>query len=170
MRRVALLPLYNDKYPGEYLRNIDSAFNGELVKKSFFEVVSVSRSQLEALVGLRQLSSVEALPSELLSKLRGQFGVDGVLFMDLTQFSPYTPVSIGIRTKLVDVTTGQIRWAFDYIYDAGHPALAEAARRYQLRFSNQQSPILSDGGSVLLSPAQFSKYAASQTFESLRTP
>lgn len=170
MRRVAVLPLFNERYPGDYLRDVDAAFHGELVKKALFEVVPVSRAQMETLIGQRQISSVETLPADILSKIHERFGVDGVMFTDLTQFSPYHAVSIGVRLKLVDVGTAQIRWAFDYIYDAGNPAVAEAAKRFQRRNSSDHSPITSDGGSVLLSPSLFAKYVASETFESLRTP
>ena len=109
MRRVALLPLWSEKLPGEYLRDVDAAFSAELTKKAVFEVVPVTRSQMESICGERQLSSVEALPEEALARLRARFAVEGVMFTDLTSFSPYRPLSMGIRAKLIDVATGQIR-------------------------------------------------------------
>jgi hypothetical protein len=168
MRRVAVLPAYNERYSGDYLRSIDSAFSGELTKRSLFEVVAVGRQELESVMGVRQLASVEVLPSNLLVKLREHLGVDGVLFIDLTQFSPYQPVSMGVRMKLVDVSTGQIRWAYDSLFDAANPAVAMSARDYQLNASESVRPIPGDGGSVLLSPTLFSKYVAAQSFRGLR--
>jgi hypothetical protein len=168
MRRVALLPLWNEKLPGEYLRDVDAAFSAELTKKAIFEVVPVTRSQMESICGERQLSSVEALPAEVLARLRTHFGVEGVIFTDLTSFSPYRPLSMGVRAKLIDVTTGQIRWAFDYIYDTGNDSVATAAKKFQLRYSNEHQPLTSDGGSILLSPSRFAKYVASETYGSLQ--
>lgn len=168
MRRVALLPLWSERVPAGNLRDLDAAFAGELSKKALFEVVPVSRSRMESLFGQPQFASTEALPADLLEKLREQFGVEGILLIDLTHFSSYRPVAIGVRTKLLDVTTGDIRWAFDYVYDSGHPAIAEAARRYQLQYSNEQQPLKSDGGSILLSPTRFAKYVAAETFGSLQ--
>jgi len=170
MRRVALLPLFSDRFSGDYLRDVDAAFASELTKKALFEVAPVSRAELEKLGGSRQLSSVETLPAELLSKLRDHFGADGVLFADLTHFNPYRPVAIGVRAKLIDPSSAEVRWAFDYVFDSGHPAIAEAARRFQLASSNEQSPLRTDGGSVLLSPHRFAKYVASETFASLQKP
>ena len=90
-RRVAMLPLFNDKYPAEYLQVLDAAFNSELTKKSLFEVVPISRSSMESIFGERQLNSVENLPADLLDKLRTRYGVDGLLFTDIAHYSPYRP-------------------------------------------------------------------------------
>jgi hypothetical protein len=167
MRRVALLPLHNTAYPDHYLRAMDQTFESELTKKALFEVVSVSRGELEALFGDRQLTSTDTLPADVLTRLRKEFGVDGIVFTDLTHFSPYRPVSMGVRTKLVDTVTGKIRWAFDYVYDAGNSSVAEAAKRYQVLYSDPRQPLSNDGGSILLSPSRFAKYVACETFASL---
>jgi hypothetical protein len=168
IRRVALLPLFNDKYPAEQLRELDAAFNSELTKKSIFEVVPVSRSAMEGLFGQRQLVSVENLPAGLLEKLRERYGVDGILFTDITHYSPYRPVAIGVRAKLVDASNGEVRWAFDYIFDSGNPAIAKAAQTYQTKFNDDHLPLPSDGGAVLLSPNRFAKFVANQTYVSLK--
>lgn len=168
MRRVALLPLWSEKLPGDYLRELDAAFSAELTKMALFEVVPVSRGQMEAAFGERQLASIDALPAKTLSSLRTQFAVDGVVFTDLTHFSPYRPLSMAVRAKLVDVTSGEIRWAFDNVYDTGNAAVAEAAKKFQRRYTSEQQPLSSDGGTILLSPSRFAKYVASQTYASLR--
>lgn len=167
IRRVALLPIYNDKYPAEQLRVLDSAFNAELTKKSIFEVVPVSRSSMESFFGHRQLASVEDLPANLLEKLRERYGVDGIVFTDITHYSAYRPLAIGVRAKLIDATSGEIRWAFDYIFDSGNPAIAEAAKVYQKKDNIDSLPLRSDGGTVLISPTRFAKFVANQTYVSL---
>lgn len=168
LRRIALLPLWSEKLPGDYLRELDAAFSAELTKMALFEVVPVSRGQMEAAFGERQLASIDALPSKLLSGLRAEFAVDGVLFTDLTHFSPYRPLSMAVRAKLVEVSSGEIRWACDHVYDTGNAAVAESARQFQLRYTNEHQPLQSDGGTILLSPSRFAKYVASQTYASLR--
>ena len=167
LRRVALLPLHSGAFPDQNLRALDAAFQSELSKRGLFEVVPVSRARLEALFGERQFSSTEELPADVFSRLREECGVDGVLFTDLTHFSPYRPVSMGVRTKLVAASTGQIRWAFDYVFDAGNAAVADAAKRFQITHSNEQQPLTTDGGSILLSPSRFAKYVANETYSSL---
>jgi hypothetical protein len=167
IRRVALLPIFNDKYPAEELRVLDTAFNAELTKKSIFEVVPVSRASMESFFGERQVNSVENLPANLLDKLRERYGVDGILFTDITHYSPYRPLAIGVRAKLVDAKSGEIRWAFDYLFDSGNPAMAQAAKVYQARYNLDNQPLASDGGTVLISPARFAKFVANQTYVSL---
>ena len=168
LRRVALLPMHSGTFPDQYVRALDAAFLSELSKRGLFEVVPVSRAQMEALFGERQFSSTEILPADVLTRLREQCGVDGVLFTDLTHFSPYRPVSMGVRTKLLAASTGQIRWAFDYVFDAGNATVAEAAKRFQIACSNEHQPLTTDGGSILLSPTRFAKYVANETYASLR--
>lgn len=167
MVRVAMLPLSNAKFPPEALRHVAEALHAELSRKAIFEIVPVRGADLEAICGHRQISSVEQIPSELFDSLRERFGADGVLFTDITVFSPYRPLAIGVRAKLVDITSGAITWACDMSYDSGQPAVAETARAFQRRFSNPQRPIPDDGGSVLISPARFAKFAACAAFSSL---
>lgn len=168
MRRVAVLPLSAPQIAPESLRDVTAAFQSELTKKALFEVTPISGAQLEDLCGQRQLSSIEPLPGDLLSKLQQRFGAEGVLLTDITHFNSYRPVSIGVRIKLVDAVTGQIRWAFDYVYDAGHPAVADAAKKFQIQYADQRRAIPDDGGTILLSPARFAKYVAAQSFSSLQ--
>lgn len=169
-RRVAVLPMSSGSFPDQYVRVLDAAFLSELSKRGLFEIVPVSRAQMESLFGERQFSSTEVLPADALKRLQESCGVDGVLFTDLTHFSPYRPVSMGVRTKLVAADTGQIRWAFDYVFDAGNSAVAEAAKRFQITNSNEHQPLTTDGGSILLSPTRFAKYVASETYASLHQP
>jgi hypothetical protein len=167
MTRVAMLPLSNARYTTQALRQVAEAFHTELSRKALFEIVPVRGTDLEEICGRRQISSVERIPSELFDGLRERFGAEGVLFTDITLFNPYRPVAIGVRAKLVDITSGAITWACDFVYDSGQPAVAETARAFQRQFSNPQRPIADDGGSVLISPARFAKFAACAAFSSL---
>ena len=167
MRRVAMLPLSGEQLTPEALRDITTAFQAELSKKAIFEVVPVTGAELEAVCGQRQLSSVEPLPADLLDSLRQKLGAEGVLFTDITHLHPYRPVAIGVRAKLVDIGSGAISWACDCVFDSGHPAIAENARRFQRQFSDPHRAIPDDGGSVLISPTRFAKYVANATFNSL---
>ena len=167
MRRVAVLPLSCEMPLGASLGQLDMAFNEELTKTTMFEVVPVSRDVLEARFGRKQFSSVEALPGELLAKLRADFVVDGVLFTDLTHYHPYRPLAIGVRSKLVDAQSGQLRWAFDHLFDTGNSDTAKAAQRYYLENTRPNYPVAPDGTAALQSPSRFSKYVAWEAFRSL---
>jgi hypothetical protein len=168
IRRVAILPAYHPRLQGEVLRDIDVALNEELSKKAVFEVVSITRSDMELLTDRREISSVERVPGDLFRKLRDHYGVDGVMFNDLTHYSPYRPVSLGVRSKLVDIESGRIHWASDIMLDSGNANVAASARAYQKVLCGDNSPVRSDGGIVLMSPRLFSQFAAFSNYASLK--
>lgn len=168
MRRVAMLPVYHARLPGEVLKDVDSALVAELSKKVMFEVVPVSRAELEGLINLREVSSVDTIPGDLFPKLREHYGVEGVMFTDLTHYSPYRPVSIGVRSKLVDIESGKIHWASDVLLDSGNANVALAARDYQKVMCRDNFPVQGDGGTVLMSPRLFVKFAAYSNYASLQ--
>jgi len=168
MRRVVILPVYNEKYTGLVMKDIDDAFLAELSKLSAFEVVSVSRADMETIVGRRELSSVEPVSVDFFRKMRDVYGAEGVMFVDLTSYSPYRPVSMGVRCKLVDVQAGRIHWASDALYDAGNERTAAAARAYGIALGRENFPVREDGGAILLSPKRFAHFAAFASFRSLR--
>lgn len=170
IRRVALLPVWHERYTADVLRNIDIAFNEELAKKAIFEVVPVTRGEMEGLVGRRELSSVEKIPGDLFLRLKEQYGVEGVMLTDITHFSPYRPVAIGVRSKLVDVESGRIHWASDVLYDSSNSAVAVAAKEYQKILGNNGFPIMADGGAVLMSPRMFAQFVAFSNYASLQPP
>jgi hypothetical protein len=168
IRRVALLPVYHNRYPAECLQDLDSAFNSELVKKTVFEVVSVSRPEMEAMIGLREVSSVGRVPGDLIAKLKERYGVDGVMFTDVTHFSPYRPVAIGVRSKLVDTEQGRIHWASDVLFDSSNSEVVAAAREYQRTLGRNNYPVEGDLGAILVSPRLFSQFAAHANYVSLK--
>lgn len=167
IRRIVMLPFYFQRESGDSIANLDAAFHAELTKTTLFEVVSIDRAQMEALIGRRQVSSTEKIPTELLPALAAQTGADAVLLTDVTHYFPYQPISLGIRCKLVDIRNGGIRWAFDHLFDSGNPETALAARHFYMANSQTNLPIGNDGGAVLQSPMKFAGYAAWETFRSL---
>ncbi len=168
MRRVALLPVWHERYTADILRNIDIAFNEELAKKAMFEVVPITRNAMEGLIGRRELSSVEKIPGDLFLRLKDQYGVEGVMLTDITHFSPYRPVALGVRSKLVDIDSGRIHWASDVLYDSSNSAVAVAAKEYQKVLGQNGFPIMADGGAVLMSPRMFAQFAAYSNYASLQ--
>lgn len=168
IRRVAMLPVYHARIPGEVLKDIDTALVAELSKKAVFEVVPLSRAEMEGLIGVREISSVERVPGDLFRKLQEQYGVEGVMLTDLTHYSPYRPVSVGVRSKLVDIESGRIHWASDVLLDSSNSGVAAAAREYQKVLCRDNFPIQGDGGTVLMSPRLFVKFAAYSNYISLQ--
>jgi hypothetical protein len=167
MRRVAVLPIDFDEEAQATPEELDLVFHAELTTASAFEIVPISREELRTHFGIPQISSVEVIPGDLLDRLVADYGVDGVLFTDVTHYFPYRPIAIGVRCKLVDAHTGVQRWVFDHLFDSGAPQVAVAAKRFAVSQQVEQLPIATDGSSILDSPSQFGKYVAHETYRSL---
>ena len=53
------------------------------------------------------------------------------MFTDLHSFNPYRPLSLGVRSKLVDLKSGEFMWAVDESIDAGDASVMVTAIAYQ---------------------------------------
>ncbi|HAM70664.1 MAG TPA: hypothetical protein DCM86_03365 [Verrucomicrobiales bacterium] len=169
LRRVALLPLVTARPDGgmpEGQVALEPVVERELEKRLAFEVVRISRDQVRLWTGRSDWHAEEALPPELLNRIRESYGCQGVIFAQLTEFHPYGPVQIGWRLRLVDSRKAEVYWAVDEVFDAGVPAVANAARRYAQDFQRDASPV-PDSEFVLSSPRRFGEYSLHALFATL---
>lgn len=168
VRRIAVLPSAGDGTLEETsLTVMDQAFGTELNQTGRAEIVPLSRDQIGLFTqGRRQLVSTDALPFGLLEKVRKVTAADALLFTDITSYSPYPPLRIGVRMKLVDLSTGNLIWAFDTVFDASAPAVANSARRHFL----DRNPSVAPGDlsyTVLQNPSRFASYVGAAAFSTL---
>jgi hypothetical protein len=154
--------------PPDALREMDKTFHAEFNKPHVFEGVRVDRSEMMQIIHRDQLPSTETVPRELLLALRDKYAAEAVLFTDITHYRPYRPISIGVRTKLVSLSTNDVLWAIDASFDSADPAIADAARNFSKR--TEQNPNIipaSDSSGVLLSPQRFARFVAREVFATL---
>jgi len=164
--RVVVMPVWYTEDDWPFLEGLDETLTKELAHTGRFEVVQVSRADLQKAYGKTQFSSTGLLPANLIETLRQQYAADGVLLTDLTLYEPYRPVAIGLRMKLLDLRSGNIPWAIDTVYNTGDPAVISGARGFQMYRQTQPYP-LDRGLSILRSPTQFSRYAIWQSYQTL---
>ena len=164
--RVALLPCYHPDSASSILHFCDQVFHQELSQERIFEIIQLSPKELKSLTGYERIASSRKLPSNFLNIIEEYTSADGVLFIDLDSYKPYRPMSLGIRSKLVDLKSGEFMWAIDETFDAGHANVIVGASQFQ---DVSQVRALSDRtkGSVLHSPRNFTKYVASTVFSTL---
>jgi hypothetical protein len=171
LRRVAVLPLplnrdYSSQADGAEL--LAPVFATELSKRHLFEVICVTPEQLPAPAGTTGWSADGKLPQNLLQRLHDLTGCDAVIFVNLTVFQPYPPLSTGWKARLVDCTRQQTWWAVDEVFDASNISVVAAAQAYARAELNQPNPLLADSG-VLHSPRRFGQYTASAVASTLPT-
>jgi len=166
LRRVAVLPLHSDAWESAQTAAVEVSFSTELAKFERFETVAISRAQMREEFGAETVVSSAALPADVLERLRAAHGADAVLFQDLTHFSPYQPIVIGVRAKLVSTIDGSVLWSFDALFDGAQPSVAVAARDYHLQQGRPAHP-LDNSSSIMQSPSRFAKYVAHAVFGTL---
>ncbi len=158
VRRVALLPAWSGRPLDAHSRdNINQAFTVALTRAARFETIPVTATDLQTWVKVPAVGSTSALPANLFSVLREQLGADAVLFVDVTHYSPYPPLAIGLRTRLIRLSDGADLWATDELFDAARAGTAAGARRHQLLGESTPADL---SPTALQSPARFVSYAA----------
>jgi hypothetical protein len=167
LRRVAVLPLVSENSRGDLPEGCEAlspVLLDELNKTKKFEVVSISAEELRSHTGRTGWAGTEILPADFFDSLQNSCGCDAVLFCQLTVFRGYAPLAVGWRFKLVDVRSRQILWAADEVFDAGQPAVLNAAFHYQ---TAELHDCKNDGWALQNSPRQFGQYAAAQLLATL---
>lgn len=153
--RVAVLPVYSE-WPDD-VGFADALVLEELGKARLFDCVGLSGEVLQGWYGAGALDVDGRLPADLLMRVREHTGADAVLLLSVTSYSPYRPVAVGLRGRMVRVGDGATVWAYDEVLDSGDMGVSLAARRYHSQEQRQRFPL--DGGDgVLLSPRRFFRY------------
>jgi hypothetical protein len=155
--------MHSEEWNPDDVAPIESAFVRELSQYNIFEVIPITREDLVGQFGVESYHSAAALPADFLQQFTRKLGVDAILFTDLTHYSPYQPISIGIRSKLVSARDGHPLWSFDTVFDSARPDVQTAASHYHRDLSHPAYP-LEDASAILQSPSRFAKYVAYATY------
>jgi hypothetical protein len=167
LRRVVLLPVCGASVTTpEMAESLDRVFATALVKENRFETVVLSRDECRRRFGMEELSSTAALPHDFMQKLRRDFAVDAVLFVDLTSLQAYRPLNLGVRAKLATVEDVRLLWNFDSVFSASDAAVANSARHFFSKAEGAKTP-MDLSPSVLQAPSRFGEYVAATMFATL---
>jgi hypothetical protein len=166
IRRVVVLPVWvGEGTKPESAAALDEVFLTALQQEKRFEVVSFSRTELRRRYQVDAFSSATTLPSDLFPSLQRELAVDAVLFIDLTTFNPYKPITLGLRGKLASIDGARLIWMFDNIFSSEAPAAANSARNH---FLDRDKSVPADlTKTALQSPSRFAAYAAGSMFKTL---
>jgi hypothetical protein len=160
VRRIVVLPSAGPAGVTEdSLSTLDAALLAELGRLARAEVVPVSRDELARLVGRRQVDSAQILPHNLFEQTQRLSDADAILLVDVTTFSAYPPLKLGLRAKLFAFGSNDLLWAFDEVFDGSLPAVQNAARRHYLEGSDYVLMTADRSPTILQSPSRFSAYA-----------
>jgi len=167
LRRIVLLPICGGPLVSqEILSSFDAVFAEALQRENRFEIVTLSRENCLRRFRLAEFASTAELPADFLVSLQRDFAAEGVLFVDITAFRAYRPLTLGLRAKLAPITGKELVWSFDEIFSAANPAVANSARRHVL--TGDRGDVPADlSPAVLQTPVRFADYAATAMFKTL---
>lgn len=166
IRRVVVLPAWvGEGTRPEAAAELDGVFLTALQQQKRFEVVALSREESRRRFRAEAFSSATALPHDLLPWLQREFAADAVLFIDVTAYQPYKPITLGLRSKLAAIDGSRLIWTFDNLFSSENPAAANAARHHLLDRDRSVPADLT--GIALQSPSRFAGYAAATMFATL---
>ncbi len=167
IHRVVILPLYTgDVLTQQTAESLDPVVVESLVRQLRFEVVTLSREQCEKAFGTLDLSSTGALPNDFLHTLADRFGAQAVMFVDVTSYTPYSPISIGLRGKLVSCADAHFIWNFDEVFSTGNPEVITGLRAFFVTSGQGANP-LDMSLDALQSPSRLTGYASYTMFSTL---
>lgn len=156
--RVAVLPAHDasGRLTAEFTAAHDATWFRALTATQRAEFVAIPRATLSAWTGQTSLDSTTPLPHDLLARIATRTGTQAVMFLDLTHVTPYPPLKLAFRTRLVTVADGATLWMADELFDASDSATARGARREARANATGAGDPTS---SMLQSPARFSAHA-----------
>lgn len=168
VRRIVLLPSApaGPRLVEDTLRQLDRTFADTLTPAARAEIVPVSRDRLQRLFGQPAYASTDILPNAFLTRLAAETGADAFVFVDLTTYSPYPPLALGLRARLV-TPDGAALWHFDNLFTAADPTVVNSARAHVLARPTTSGAPADLSRSVLQNPTTFAEYAATATWRTL---
>ena len=157
--RVVVAPLYNygAEISDDDLKKVEKSFKQALLQKGCFECVFED--------SIPFIDYARTIPSTLFEKLMKQYDADAVLFMGLTQYSPYTPIQVGARMQLIELSSNKIIWGIDEVFDASQEKVYFGVKHYQRAHTLNSFETLDELGQ--LSPEYFCAYVGQKIYETL---
>jgi hypothetical protein len=167
IRRVVLLPVSGGSIcPAETTAMLDLVAAAALQQQNRFEVVPMTREDCALHFHQGDVSSVSALPQNLMTVIRRDYNADAVILVDVTVYSGYQPLAIGLRAKLAMSDDAHLVWTFDNVFSADNASVAASATKYLQQ--REQAGLPSELDQVTLeSPSRFATYAAAAMFSTL---
>ncbi|HEX2100301.1 MAG TPA: hypothetical protein VHF69_06550 [Candidatus Synoicihabitans sp.] len=156
--RVVVLPTADasGKLPTTFAATFDQTWLRALQSSQRAEFVGLDRTLYSQITASPSPpASTSILPHAWAERVKAATEADAALLVDVTQVSPYPPLILGWRLKLVHLPTGEILWAADEVFDAGDPAVARAARRHARAGASGRD---GDAIAVLQSPSRYGNY------------
>jgi hypothetical protein len=162
--RIAIVELQNDSSYPQMSNDITESLFQALQKKQVFGLTIVR--QRDALWKSLQLEPDMTYTLDQMAAIRQTLKCDGVLIGTITDFKPYPHMAVGLRLKLIDLTSGDLLWALEQIWNSSDKVTAQKIKRY---FKETKSSSSNDSNERMaaISPLEFIKYISYDVAQTL---
>jgi hypothetical protein len=169
LRRVALLPCApaDPRLTEDTLLDLDRILATALTRAARAEVTPLGRDAFARLAGRPRLLSTGMLPTDLLARVSAATGADAILLVDATAYSPYPPLALGLRARLIDAKTGEPLWNFDNVVSTTDATVVNSARAHALRRTPAAGAPGDLSHAILQNPLAFADYVADAAWATL---
>lgn len=164
MGRIAIVELQNDSSYPQMSSNITEALFQSLQKKQVFGLTIVR--QRDALWKSLQLAPDTTYTLEQMAAVRQTLKCDGVLIGTITEFEPYPHMAVGLRLKLIDLTSGELLWAIEQVWNSSDKVTERRIRKY-LNETRSSLANNSNESITAISPLEFIKYISYEVAQTL---
>jgi hypothetical protein len=157
--RVLVLPLDNETTFSHASEEVRNALVTELQQLGCFEVVPAPP---EVCTTLSRYARANGRFNELaLIQMARDFRADVIILGTLSQFSPYTPVRMGLVLQVISPADGVVVASVDGVWDSANPWIAQRARDYYLQSCRRRDePLTAD--LVLDSPRLYQRFVCAE--------
>lgn len=162
--RAVLIEMDNESTYPQISADMTEALFRALQKKQLFSLAVIH--QTDPAWKSLQLDTNSQYTLDQLSAMRKTLKCNAVMVGTVTTYQPYTHMTIGIRLKLVDLSDGQLLWAFEQVWDATDKITAKRIENYlQAQIRDGFAPLRGD--LLAISPLKFVKFVAYEVAETL---
>lgn len=158
VRRIMVLPFTEESGVGADRDRVRRAFLTELQKLRRFEIVPLPDDAIEDDV-LNASLREGRISTAAVVQLCERFHLDGVMSGIVTDWRPYMPQHLGLRTQLMSVHSGTAVWAVDALYDAADRSTISDLQQYHQSFEADDGS-MHGGDMPLIAPTRFATYVA----------
>jgi hypothetical protein len=162
--RIAIVELQNDSSYPQVSSDITDALFQSLQKKQIFGLTIVR--QRDPLWKSLQLEPDTTYTLDQMAAVRQTLKCDGVLIGTITEFKPYPHMSVGLRLKLIDLTTGDLLWALEQVWNSSDKITEQKIKKY---FKETKSASAADSNERIaaISPLEFIKFISYEVAQTL---
>ncbi len=158
LHRVLLLPFTIESNRDKVVNEVTEAFFIELQKISRFSVILPQEFQ-DILSQQKDIWTRGLMSAETIVEAKKRYNVDAIICGTITQYQPYEPPVLGIKTGMFSTKTGNIMWSSDAIFDSSEAEVIKLLKNYH-KEHYQRKQSLYDWEILLLSMKRYAQFVA----------